>query len=170
MKDYSPRKQLLIGVRELIFAFAIMVIFYFIGHWLLAVLSISKTSLKICGGIIFFIIALRLIFPGQEDIRGKWEGSSPFIVPIAVPLIAGPTLLAAIMIYSEEGLDPRTVFLSIFIAWAISTVILLSAKPIYKLIGDKGLSAFEKLMGLILTLIAVQMIITGTKALLLTFK
>ncbi|MCB1180592.1 MAG: NAAT family transporter [Chlamydiia bacterium] len=168
VKAYPPKKQRFIAIRELIFALIVMVLFHYIGHALLSVLSISQSTLQISGGIIFFLIAIRLIFPKESESTSRWQAqvTNPFIVPIATPLIAGPSLMAAIMIYSREipG-QHRPILLSIFVAWAISTVIILFANPIFKVMREKGLSAFQRLMGLILALIAVQMFLLGIKAL-----
>lgn len=163
--QYPCRKQCVIAIRELLIALLIVFLFLFIGKWLLTLLSVSKSSLRISGGIIFFLIALRLIFPGPENPRGSWEGASPFIVPLATPLVAGPTLIVAVMIFSLEESNRLTLVFAILLAWFLSTLILLFARPLYRIIGEKGLTAFERLMGLILTLIAIQMIIVGCREL-----
>lgn len=167
---HTLRQKKIIAIREQVIALIVMVVFYFIGDLLLPSLSISNSALKVSGGIIFFLIAIRLIFRADEDPRGKWETPNPFIVPIAIPLIAGPSLLAALMIYSQEETMMSVVFLALFIAWILSTLIFLFAEPIFLRIGEKGLMAFERFMGLILALVAIQWIITGIKALTSTPK
>ena len=113
------------------------------------------------GGLILFIIALKLIFPkGKDSSVDFGEGGEPFIVPLAIPLVAGPAVLAAVMIYSHQEAI-WTLITGICIAWLASTVILLTSPILKRILKARGLSALEKLMGLILTLIAAQMFLEG---------
>ncbi len=155
------KRQLWIGVRELLIALLVMIAFTYIGQWLLTLLGLSKTTVEVSGGIIIFLIAIRLIFPQEEDTNHITPGTEPFIVPIAIPLIAGPSLLAAIMIYSLEQQSNFRVISAVVVAWFASGIILLLSRPIHSLIKDKGLLACQRLMGLILALIAVQMFLHG---------
>jgi MarC family membrane protein len=164
LKDIESKRQRKIIGRELVIALIIIVLFYFLGDALLGFLNVTMPTILISGGIILFLIALKMIFPGRRDPDVELpQDKEPFIVPLATPLVAGPAVLAAVMLYSgqhkHEMLLPLT---AIVIAWALSTVILLSSSLWKKLLGWRGLVACERLMGLILTLIAVQMFLEGT--------
>jgi multiple antibiotic resistance protein len=163
LKDVAPSRQKKIIARELFIALLIIILFHFIGDALLGFLHVKTPTLLISGGIILFIISLKMIFP--EKANPKTEASQdqePFIVPLAVPLVAGPAVLAAVMLYSGQQPQARWFTLgAIVIAWAASTLVLLSSSLWKKLLGSRGLIACERLMGLILTLLAVQMFLEG---------
>lgn len=165
MKKYDKKKRLRVALRELIFALIIMVLFNYLGEVLLSLLGITKSTVQIGGGIILFLIAIRLIFSVDEE-KPKWGEQAPFIVPIATPIIAGPSLLALIMIFAEENPNTYVILLAIFVAWFFSSIIFLFAAPIYKVIKEKGLMACQRLMGLIVALIAVQMFLAGMEGVL----
>lgn len=160
LKQVTPKRQLVIITRELVIALIIMFIFAFCGDYLLNYMGINNSSLLIAGGIILFIIALRMIFSigSGEDFGSTGD---PFIFPLAVPLIAGPSVLAAIMVFSKDLSINGFLFLSISLAWLITTIILLFSTPISMLLGPKGLLATEKLMGLILLILGVQLFLDG---------
>jgi len=161
LKNCPPHKHRFIIIRELIIALAVIILFYFIGHVFLDALGISDQSLRISGGIILFLISIRMIFPTKEGaIQAALQGD-PLIVPLAVPLIAGPAILAAVMIYSAQDLPVAYTLSAIGIAWFFTTLILVGAPLLQKVLGEKGLVALERLMGLILTLIAIQMFLDG---------
>jgi multiple antibiotic resistance protein len=161
LKNCPPHKHRLIIIRELIIALAVILLFYFIGHVFLDALGISDQSLRISGGIILFLISIRMIFPTQDSsIQPALQGD-PLIVPLAVPLIAGPAILAAVMIYSAQELPMTYTLGAIGISWFFTTLILTGAPFLQKILGEKGLVALERLMGLILTLLAIQMFLDG---------
>lgn len=162
LKNFSPRKQLFIILRELLIALGIIVLFYFIGDLFLEALSISDQSLRMSGGIILFLISIKMIFPTKKDPESAHSlKNEPLIVPLAIPLIAGPAILATVMIYSGQGFPTVYTLSAIGIAWLFTTLILLVAPFLQKVLGEKGLIALERLMGLILTLIAIQMFLDG---------
>lgn len=163
LKDIDPKRQIKIIFRELIIALVIIIIFYFIGEALLGFLNIGMPSLLISGGIILFLIALKMIFPSRRDPDVEMhQDKEPFIVPLAVPLVAGPAVLAAVILYSgQHKQDFMLPLCSIVVAWAASTLILLTSGFWKRVLGWRGLIALERLMGLILTLIAVQMFLEG---------
>ncbi|NGX55702.1 MAG: hypothetical protein KR126chlam2_01341 [Chlamydiae bacterium] len=163
----NKKRRTLIAVRELFIALGIMIIFHYFGHVLLNLLEVTKTTVQISGGIVLFLIAVRLIFATEQESNGFWGKGEPFIVPIATPLIAGPSLLALIMIYAQEQPHNPIVLGAIFLAWFVSAIIILCARPIYRLMGEKGLMACQSLMGLIVGLIAVEMFLRGVKGLIL---
>jgi MarC family membrane protein len=161
LKDISPQRQRCIIFRELIIAFLIIIAFVFIGDALLDLLGVSEETIMIAGGIILFLISLKMIFPLRKDSeQNGFKNKEPFIVPLAVPLVAGPAVLVTVIIYSQHQ-NLFILTLSVFIAWAVSTLILLCSSLLKRILGTRGIAACERLMGLILTLIAVQMFLKG---------
>jgi len=162
LKDHPPWRQRRIIARELVIALVLALAFQFLGEWLLNLLDIEQSTLRVAGGIILFIISLKLIFPEEHGAVDEYE-SEPFIVPIATPLIAGPTLLAAVMLYAHR--DSNTLLLSgaLLLAWAATLGIMLLFVSLKDVLGQKGARAAERLMGLILILLAVQMLEEGVR-------
>lgn len=163
LKGVPEERHKQIILRELFIALVTLVFFLFLGQFILAVLQVSQGSLGVAGGIILFLIALRMIFPGPKGIFGEEaEVSEPFIVPLAIPLIAGPAAMATLMLLMarDPGNWPQWLA-ALLIAWSISGVILLSADQLARLLGRRTLTAIERLMGLVLTAVAVQMFIDG---------
>lgn len=166
LKGIAPKRQAFILLREMLIAFAVLALFLFFGSAILEGLSITEPALEIAGGIILFIIALRMIFPNrakqmmdEEDIEGE-----PFVVPMAIPLMAGPSALATVLLFSTQ--EPQLVnqwFIAIVIASSVSLIILLSAQMLMRFVGKRGLIALERLMGMILTTVSVQMFLDGAK-------
>jgi|688.fasta_scaffold690854_1 MarC family membrane protein len=164
LKQLSPRRQLAVIARELVIALIIMFFFAFCGNYVLNHLGIQNQSIQIAGGIILFIIALKMIFSPQDEEKYKVK-EEPFIVPLAVPMVAGPTVLAAIMVFSKDPEIQDVLLIAIFLAWIITTSILFLSTPISRVLGNRGILAIEKLMGLILTILAVQLFLDGFSAL-----
>lgn len=165
LKNLPDNRQRFIIIREKIIALIIILFFFFSGRYFLDYLNISESTVQIAGGIILFLIALNMIFPKKESMYYSGSNSSdPLIVPLAVPLVAGPSVLAAVMIYSHQNIDWYINISAICIAWLASTLILVFSPNLKKVLGEKGLSALEKLMGLLLTLIALQMFLEGVDA------
>lgn len=166
LKDIEPKRQNKIIIRELIIALLVIILFNYLGEGLLRFLNVSMPTIRVAGGIILFLIAIKMIFPPEGSRHTKIiQGKEPFVVPLAIPLVAGPAVLAAVMLYSgqyraEKGLTIG----AIIIAWVASTLILLSSSLWKRLLGTRGLAACERLMGLILTLLAVQMFLEGAQA------
>ncbi|MCI0382009.1 MAG: NAAT family transporter [Chlamydiae bacterium] len=161
LKEVDPKKQRKIIIRELIIAFFAILLFYLVGDALLSLLHISQQSVLISGGIILFLIAIKMIFPRSNHEKKVQIHEKPFIVPLAIPLVAGPAVLATVMIYSRQEIATLTVIGGIFLAWIFSTIILLFSPILQKALGNKGIIACERLMGLLLTMIAVQMFLDG---------
>lgn len=163
LKGIPAKRQIYIIIRELLIALGFIVLFQFAGQGLLNLLGVAQDALLIAGGLILFIIALRMIFP-PEDI-GIMEVSTkeePFLVPLAIPFVAGPSIFSAVIIYSND-IPPFMLTLSIVIAWLLTLIILLIAPYLKKLLRDQGIIACERLMGLILILIAGQMFLDGLR-------
>lgn len=160
LKDYTSRNQVKIILRESVFAFFILIAFLFAGNHLLKLMHISTEALSIGGGIILFLIALRMIFPPES--RGKVDDVEPFIVPLAIPLTAGPSALATVLLFATR--DPHHMadwFLAVVIACSVFTAVMLCSPFLMRLLGKRGLIAIERLMGMVLTTISVQMFLEG---------
>lgn len=169
LKDVPHRRQKIVITRELLIALLIIILFNFFGESFLNFLNVSQHTVLIAGGIILFLIALKMIFPSRKDQDTEMpREKEPFIVPLAIPLIAGPAVLAAVILYSKQE-HPLVTMTAIAVSWAASLIILLSSTFLKKILGWKGLTACERLMGLLLTLIAVQMLMQGIGAFLLSF-
>lgn len=163
LKPFDQKKRQIIAIRELVIALGIMVIFHYLGQILLTLLELSHTSVQISGGIILFLISVRLIFSHEEE-KTKWKEQELLVVPIATPIIAGPSVLSVIMIFAQDEPSDWIVLSAIFVAWFFSSLLFYFAKPVHNLLKEKGLSACQRLMGLIVALIAVQLFLEGVKA------
>lgn len=159
LQPYTPKRQRIILFREMLIALGILFLFGFCGDCVLSFLGIRESIIGIAGGVLLFLISLTMVFPKHavEEIPDH----EPFLVPIAIPGMAGPGSIAAVMLYSHEIATTWKMFLVIFLAWTPSLLIVLTASFIKSLIGSKGLIAVERLGGLLLSLIAVQMIVQG---------
>ena len=158
----APKKRQRIILRETFIAFIILTFFLFFGQHILEGMHISQPALEIAGGIILFLIAIRMIFPQHYQDDKSQQIAEPFIVPLAVPLIAGPSTMTMVMLLANQApYDMTRWFLALTIAWAISTIILVFADFLRKVLGERGLIAIERLMGMILTTMAVQMFLSG---------
>ncbi len=165
LKNVDPKRRKLLVLRETFIAFLILTAFLFFGKNILEGMNISEPALGIAGGIILFLIALRMIFPADEVQKVAKTTAEPFIVPLAIPLIAGPSTMAVVMLLANQGPHHLGVWLlALFLASLFCTVILVFADALRKILGDRGITAIEHLMGMILTTMAVQMFLTGVKA------
>lgn len=163
LKGINPERQRVIILRELIIALVIIIFFAFLGNELMDFLKIEPATIQIAGGIILFLLCLKMIFPTASNSQSGLPENEmePFIVPLAIPLVAGPGVLAAVMIFAQQQTNPLMMIGSICIAWTASLLILLCSSFLKKILGSKGLLALERLMGLILILISVQMFLSG---------
>lgn len=162
LKKVEAGRQRFVVVRELMIAFGVLVAFLFLGQYLLQLLHLSETALTTAGGIILMIIALKMIFPRRDaSLQEEVEGE-PFIVPLAIPYVAGPSAMAtALLLMSREpGRWPEWL-LAVFIAWLASAVIIYFSSYFARFLGEKGLVAIERLMGMLLITVAVQMLLNG---------
>ena len=162
LKEVKPKRRRIIIIRELFIALIIMLVFLFGGQSLLNFLQLQQESVTIAGGIVLMIIGLRMIFPQREGVMGFQADNDPFVVPIAIPMIAGPSSLATLILMVRR--DPEQIInwlYALLIAWAVVAVILLSAPLFYRILRDRGLVAVERLMGMLLVMVAVQMFING---------
>lgn len=162
LKKVKPARQRLVVIRELLIALVALVAFLFLGQYILQMLHLSETALTTAGGIILLIIAIKMIFPShhsglQEDVEGE-----PFIVPLAIPYVAGPSAMAtALLMMSREPTRWLDWFFAVLIAWFASAVIIYFSSYFARFLGEKGLIAIERLMGMLLVTVAVQMLLSG---------
>lgn len=162
LKNIPPKKQRLIIIRELLIALAIMITFSFVGETFLEALKISQPAVAMAGGVILFILSLKMTFPSQEGENfSKEAGPQPFIVPLAVPLVAGPAILASIMAYARDQNNQLITVSAICIAWAASMIVLLLSSFLQRNLGKRGIIACERLMGFILLMLSFQMFLNG---------
>lgn len=161
LKKLPSRHRNRIIVRESLIAFTILLLFLFFGHYILQGLNITPSALNIAGGIVLFIISLRMMFPHEIQMNDKIT-EEPFIVPLAVPLIAGPSALATILLLATQHAEHLSWWLlALVISSSLSMLILASSSYLMKLLGERFLIAMERLMGMILTTLAVQMFLSG---------
>lgn len=165
LAPFNEKRQRKIIVRELLIALFILLLFNFFGDTIMDLLGISQSVLGVAGGTLLFLIAIGMIFPKAQDPHES-RRQEPMIVPLAIPLVAGPGGLSMVMIYAEQ-LQNSWLSSSILIAaWIPTFIILLLSANIKRFLGDKGLVACQKLGGMLISLIAVQMICSGLTSLL----
>jgi multiple antibiotic resistance protein len=163
LSRFSPQRRAQITARELVIALVILLVFLFAGTAVLDFLGLTQPSLNIAGGILLFIIALRMIFPhaGAEVASEKDE---PFIVPLAMPMVAGPSTIAVLLLLSSS--EPERIWewcAALVIAWAASILLLTASPFLLRVLSDRGLRALERLMGMLLVLLATQMLLNGVR-------
>lgn len=162
LRHVKPARRARVIVRECAIALAVLLLFAVFGKSLLDLFQLSDRSLNIAGGVILFLIALRMIFRNREGIFGDTPSGEPFIVPLAIPSIAGPAAIATMILLVSRAPQRLPEWLAaVTVAMAISLVIMLFAERISRWLGDRVLEAFERLMGLLLTAIAIEMLLRG---------
>jgi len=162
LKDVDEKRRQWILARELLIALIVLLIFLWGGEAVLNLLGLRQESISIAGAIILFLIAIRMIFPSPFGLMGESPEGEPFIVPLAIPMVAGPSALAISMLMVTS--DPSRMFdwtMALVGAWAASAIILMCAPLLLKALGNRGLIAVERLMGMILVIISVQMFFDG---------
>ncbi|HZJ16402.1 MAG TPA: MarC family protein [Chthoniobacteraceae bacterium] len=164
LQRVPPERRRRVILREVAIAYGILLAFMFFGRDFLRLLHLSESSLGIAGGVILFLIALRMIFPSGDGSFGGKGADEPFIVPLAVPCIAGPSALATVLLISGNAPARMTEWIgALTLALLVVAIILSSAERIRRLLGERALIAFERLMGLILTAMAVEMLLAGVR-------
>jgi multiple antibiotic resistance protein len=164
LKTVSPERRQRVLLREIVFAYLVLLGCVFAGNYALKLLGLDESTISIAGGIVLFLIALRMIFPNEASAGGETPEGEPFLVPLAVPLIAGPSTMAAVLLF--ERTSPGhigSLLLAVTIAWALTGAILLSSPFFYRVLRERGLMAMERLMGMLLVMIAVQMFMNGVR-------
>lgn len=164
MNSVPKERRRQVALREASIAFAVLLGFMFAGESFLRVMHLSERSLEVAGGVILLMVAIRMIFGAEGGVYGMPEGKTPLIFPLAVPLLAGPSAMATVLLLaSRQPERVMTWVAALTVAMAISAAVLLACERIRRLLGDSVVAAVEKLMGLVLTAIAVEMILAGLK-------
>jgi multiple antibiotic resistance protein len=162
LKTIEPKRRRKVLARELLFSLIIMFTFLFSGQIVLDFLNVRQESVSIAGGIILFLIGLKMIFPQPGGITGLASGEEPFIVPLAIPMIAGPSVLAALILLANQDHSRMLDWsMALGAAWLASATILMLSSTFHRLLGERGLTAIERLMGMILIMISIQMLLDG---------
>jgi small neutral amino acid transporter SnatA (MarC family) len=165
LRDVPKERRRAIILRECLIAFAVLVAFVFIGGPFLHLLGLSELSLQIGGAVVLMLVALRMVFPTPEGVYGQPPGGEPFIVPLAVPALAGPSALATVLLLvSREPARTWQWVAAIAVVMASSAVVLAFSERIMRLLGERVTQAFERLLGLVLAAIAVELMLRGIKA------
>lgn len=164
LKPVDPARRRRVLVREIAIAYLVLLSFVFLGSYILRFLGLDEGTISIAGGIVLFLIALRMIFPDGGGGGAEAPEGEPFIVPLAIPLFVGPSTLAALLLLQRTS-PGQTVplLLAVTMAWGLSGAILLCAPFFYRALRARGLMAMERLMGMLLVMIAVQMFMNGVR-------
>jgi multiple antibiotic resistance protein len=165
MKGVAQKRQYQIVIRDGLIGLLILVAFLFFGAEFLKVLHLETESISIAGGVVLFVIALKMIFPSPVS-QEKTSATEPFIVPISIPMLAGPSTLATLLVMVKSFPEKQSeLLISVLAAWGISVVILSMAPLLNRLLKEKGLAALERLMGMLLLMMSVQMLVNGVRSL-----
>ncbi len=168
LKSVDKDKHKKIIIREMIIGLFILVVFLFFGEQFLSVFHLETEAITIAGGIIFFVISLKMIFPDPHghSLFAVKSDDEPLIVPIAMPMIAGPAALATLLVLAKTNTEHMgSLVVSLLIAWVATSLVMLFSPNLYKVLKNKGLTALERLMGMLLLMMAVQMFIDGVRGL-----
>ena len=164
MRDVPKQRRRWVAMREVGIAFGVLFFFMFFGNGFLRVMHLSERSLEVAGGVILLMVAIRMIFSHEGGVYGTTEGKEPLIFPLAVPLLAGPSAMATVLLLASRQPDRLLDWVAaLTAAMAVSGAVLVLCDRIRRLLGDSVVSAIEKLMGLVLTAIAVEMVLAGLK-------
>lgn len=162
LKDLPPARRRLVVAREMLIALAVLAAFWAIGPTVLAWLHLRQESVSIAGGIVLFLIGLRMIFPPADGIMGDTPEGEPFIVPLAIPCVAGPSSMATLMLLGASHPDSQGVLLAALgIAWGGNLLVIFSAVVLMRYLGRRMLIALERLMGMLLVTLSVQLFLDG---------
>lgn len=166
LRAVEPARRMRVALRETVIAFVVLALFMVGGQAFLALMRLSERSLEVAGGVILLIIAIRMVFASGAEVYagGGREGREPFIFPLAVPLLAGPSAMATVLLLASRQPEHLWTWMgALTAAMVISGAVLLAADRIRRVLGSSMVEAIEKLMGLVLTAIAVEMILAGLK-------
>jgi MarC family membrane protein len=162
LKGLPAGRRHFVLAREMLIALAVLLVFLYSGQALLELLHLRQESVSIAGGIVLFLIGIRMIFPPRDGIFGDIPEGEPFIVPMAIPCVAGPSTIAALMLLANDGTGRRLEWtLALVAAWVATAAILFAATALYRWLGERTLTALERLMGMLLVAISVQMFLDG---------
>ncbi|MEA3086129.1 MULTISPECIES: MarC family protein [Paraburkholderia] len=166
LRGVSPKRRTIVILREVAIAFAILLIFMVVGDGFLRMMSLTDQSLRIGGGIVLFLIALRMVFPHPDGpLGGDTRGGEPLIVPLAIPALAGPSALATVMLLTSQAPGKMLEWIgALTVTMIVCAIVLMLAERIQAWLGERAMMAFERLMGLVLVAISVEMMLGGIRS------
>jgi MarC family membrane protein len=166
LRGVSPKRRTIVILREVAIAFAILLVFMVVGDGFLRMMSLTDQSLRIGGGIVLFLIALRMVFPHPDGpLGGDTRGGEPLIVPLAIPALAGPSALATVMLLTSQAPGKMLEWIgALTVTMIVCAIVLMLAERIQAWLGERAMMAFERLMGLVLVAISVEMMLGGIRS------
>ncbi|MFM0734263.1 MarC family protein [Paraburkholderia sediminicola] len=166
LRGVSPKRRTIVILREMAIAFAILLVFMVVGDGFLRMMSLTDQSLRIGGGIVLFLIALRMVFPHPDGpFGGDTRGGEPLIVPLAIPALAGPSALATVMLLTSQAPGKMFEWIgALTVTMVVCAIVLMLAERIQAWLGERTMMAFERLMGLVLVAISVEMMLGGIRS------
>jgi len=172
LESVPPERRRRVIVRECIVALVILLVFLFAGTHVMNALGLEQPALSVAGGVVLMLIALRLLFPGRGGVMGEEiADGEPFIVPLATPLIAGPSAIASVILLHDTSAHwMSTGLIAVGLAWAVTAGVLCVAPELFRFMGKRLVHAIERLTGLLLTVIAVQMMLSGIEMFIKTLE
>jgi multiple antibiotic resistance protein len=168
--ELPPKRVRWIVLREMLIALVFMLVFNFLGEFIFIVLQLDNQTVELASAVILFLTAIKILFPASNSLRANLPKGEPFVIPLAVPLIAGPSLLATIMLLAHIETSQQGMLLAILIAWAAAMIVLLFARQLQRTLGQNGLMAGERLMGMLLVMLAVQRCMEGIQEFIVALK
>lgn len=165
LREVPAARRRLIILRECLIAFLVLTAFVFIGQPFMKLIGLSEMSLQIGGAVVLMLVAIRMVFPSPEGVYGQSPGGEPFIVPLAVPALAGPSALATVLLLvSRDPAHSLQWVVAIGVVMVASALVLAFAERLQQVLGERATAAFERLMGLILAAVAVELMLRGVKS------
>lgn len=161
MNSVDPSRQKKVFMREMAIALGVMILFNYLGELIFTFLNLTEEAVRITAGVILFLVAIKILFPAMNYKKDIVMEGEPFIVPLAIPLIAGPSLLATIMLFAHLETCQPLILSAILIAWMLTSVVLIISPWLTKIMGKNGLGAAERLLAMILVMMAIQRIMEG---------
>lgn len=168
--ELPPKRVRWIVFREMLIALAFMLFFNFLGEFIFVLLQLDNETVQLASAVILFLTAIKILFPASNSLRANLPKGEPFIIPLAVPLIAGPSLLATIMLLAHLESSQPAMLIAILIAWAASMLVLLFARQLNRVLGQNGLMAGERLMGMLLVMLAIQRCMEGIQEFIISLR
>lgn len=164
LQHVAPERRARVILREVLIAFVLLLTFMFVGESFLRLMNLSELSLQIGGGVILFLIALRMIFPPPKGTDTPEALTEPLIVPLAIPAIAGPSALATVLLLVSQAPEKRLTWIAaLCVTMTVSAVVLVLAERIQRVAGDRFVVALERLMGLVLVALSIEMMLRGIR-------
>jgi multiple antibiotic resistance protein len=163
VQNIDPKRYKFIILREMSIALVVMLAFYLLGEFIFDIFHMDDTTLRLTSAVILFLTAIKILFPTSDGLRANITAEEPYIIPLAIPLTAGPSLLATILLFSNYKSAQPFMVPAIFIAWIFAVIVLLCSRFLKKYLTDNGLMACERLMGMILIMMAIQRFLEGIK-------